>query len=635
MITKWRVGNFKSIREDLELDLAPLTIFAGPNSAGKSAILQSILLVTQSLRNPIVSRPIALNGPLIQLGSLNDIKHRSRESDRLRDPITIGWVMDTHGADTADQSTETHGAPPDKPVPDEPRSRDSLPYLEARIEFDVDVRQSGDPDPLLPKLLSTDLTFDFSHRAADRQYRITAYPGDFTTIMDMRATLPQDIDPHQPYYGHRLYDVELNENLDELATWTKQEDLQTVLWCQLDHFLPASLVVVRDQRVNDAIRLIVSLAMDPTKDPNFMLDWREDDTIPPYVVPILLRAIPSDELRTVGLADQQDYESLSVPEWHRRLALLTSEQRTSVYKVVDSLDSDIINAFIDASPEQASFALVCPSPLKTAIEAVTGLFEHVQYVGPLRDDPRMLHLPDSNLKPWEVGVRGENLASALDTNQDQRIEYVPSSRFADGKIDSSPVSATLRDALVDWLHYLGVATSVMTFGEGKLGHSVTVETDEHAASQGLANVGVGVSQVLPIVAACLLASSGSLLIFEQPELHLHPKVQSRLADLFLSVSLRGVQCIVETHSEHIINRLRYRIAAAPRDTMLDTTRIYFVEKVDGASRFRPVKVTAYGAIPDWPEDFFDQAQRDTDLMLLAATEKYQVWRGTNGTNGHS
>lgn len=137
----------------------------------------------------------------------------------------------------------------------------------------------------------------------------------------------------------------------------------------------------------------------------------------------------------------------------------------------------------------------------------------------------------------------------------------------------------------------------------------------------LTHVGVGVSQVLPIVVSCLLARPDTLLIFEQPELHLHPKVQTLLADFFLAMSMLGKQCILETHSEYLINRLRFRAAAAEAKQLVDTLEIYFVEKTGNQANFRKVKVNEYGAIVEWPDGFFDQSQSEAEEILRAATLK--------------
>ncbi|MDR0354396.1 MAG: AAA family ATPase, partial [Deltaproteobacteria bacterium] len=83
MISKWAVSNFKSIREEADLELRPLTIFAGANSSGKSAFIQSILLVAQSLATRVSSRPVVLNGHLASLGQFDDLKSNGSISDQI------------------------------------------------------------------------------------------------------------------------------------------------------------------------------------------------------------------------------------------------------------------------------------------------------------------------------------------------------------------------------------------------------------------------------------------------------------------------------------------------------------------------------------------------------------------------
>lgn len=145
--------------------------------------------------------------------------------------------------------------------------------------------------------------------------------------------------------------------------------------------------------------------------------------------------------------------------------------------------------------------------------------------------------------------------------------------------------------------------------------------------QDLTHVGVGVSHVLPILVTSLLADGDTTLIFEQPELHLHPKVQTRLADFFLSIVLTGKQCLIESHSEYLINRCRYRAAAeGDNNRVTNNLKLYFVEKTRGESHFREVKVNDYGAILDWPEGFFDQSQFESEAILRAAAAKKRLRR---------
>ena len=181
--------------------------------------------------------------------------------------------------------------------------------------------------------------------------------------------------------------------------------------------------------------------------------------------------------------------------------------------------------------------------------------------------------------------------------------------------------------MIDWLRYLGVAENVESRDKGKFGHELTVSIAGSGTPHDLTHVGVGVSQVLPILVTSLLAEPDTTLIFEQPELHLHPKVQTLLADFFLSMTQLGKQCLIETHSEYLINRIRFRAAAAVKSNpWVEAVKMYFVERDTQGSLFREVNINEYGAILDWPEGFFDQSQRETEAILRAATIKRKAKR---------
>jgi len=175
---------------------------------------------------------------------------------------------------------------------------------------------------------------------------------------------------------------------------------------------------------------------------------------------------------------------------------------------------------------------------------------------------------------------------------------------------------------------MGVAEDFATGDQGKIGHTLQVETQGISHLYDLTNVGVGVSQVLPIIVMALLAENPCLLIFEQPELHLHPKVQARLADFFLSIGISGKQCLLETHSEYLVERFRRRIAEAPADALVETLNIYFTARVGGETKCRRFDVSEFGAIADYPPDFFDQSQNETEAILQAARAKRRLERRT-------
>lgn len=137
----------------------------------------------------------------------------------------------------------------------------------------------------------------------------------------------------------------------------------------------------------------------------------------------------------------------------------------------------------------------------------------------------------------------------------------------------------------------------------------------------LTDVGVGVSQVLPALVEAFYAPPGSTVWMEQPEIHLHPQVRSRLADALISAvqsndkdGPRNVQLVIESHSEHLLNRLQRRIAEGSLG--LSEVAIYFCKSGRSGPELEALELNSEGNIANWPENFFGDAMED----VLARTE---------------
>jgi predicted ATPase len=133
-------------------------------------------------------------------------------------------------------------------------------------------------------------------------------------------------------------------------------------------------------------------------------------------------------------------------------------------------------------------------------------------------------------------------------------------------------------------------------------------------------MGYGLSQFLPVLVHCYYAPEGSTLILEQPDIHLHPKAQADLADLLIEViTERNLQILIESHSEHLLNRLQRRVAE--EKIAADQTALYFCRHIDGASKIDKLDMDEFGNITNWPESFFGDEMGDLFAMTEAQRER--------------
>ena len=123
----------------------------------------------------------------------------------------------------------------------------------------------------------------------------------------------------------------------------------------------------------------------------------------------------------------------------------------------------------------------------------------------------------------------------------------------------------------------------------------------------LADSGFGYSQVLPILVTTLLADIGETVIVEQPELHLNPALQVRLAEFFVAMARSGKQVLIETHSEHIVNAIRVLTAEDESGELTGLCGLHFIDTANGSPLVRSLDIQPDGTVPEWPQHFFGEA----------------------------
>ena len=257
-------------------------------------------------------------------------------------------------------------------------------------------------------------------------------------------------------------------------------------------------------------------------------------------------------------------------------------------------------------PESVRVAFQNAEPLFELAHELTQLCRCIYYLGPLREYPQRQYLW-SGAEPSDVGARGENTIAALLASR-QQGKTIPRKKRR---------SQTVEEAVAEQLKKLQIVHSfdVRTVLEGSRLYEVKVRLNRQSAEVSLADVGFGVSQALPVITLCYFVPKGSIVILEQPEIHLHPAVQAGLADTLIdAVQRNDIQIILESHSEHLLTRLQRRIAEEKLSH--SDVKLYFCHFNGQESVAEPLQVNEYGEILNWPKGFFG----DTLSEIIAAQE---------------
>ncbi|WP_339865088.1 AAA family ATPase [Paremcibacter congregatus] len=244
------------------------------------------------------------------------------------------------------------------------------------------------------------------------------------------------------------------------------------------------------------------------------------------------------------------------------------------------------------------------------------LFRSLCYLGPLRTKAERLY-SWTGIEPESVGYAGENTVAAILASRGRKISL-------GYKRTAKPFEEIIAIKLKEMS--LIEEFRVNPISEQRQEYEVKVRTKGSKDWVDLPDVGFGVSQVLPVLVQCFYAPAGSIILMEQPEIHLHPNAQSALADVMIDVinsrengADRNIQLIIETHSEHFLRRLQRRIA---EDTVpKEKVSAYFANISKTPATLEPLQIDIFGNIQNWPENFFGDEMGDIIAQSKAAVKK--------------
>jgi len=229
--------------------------------------------------------------------------------------------------------------------------------------------------------------------------------------------------------------------------------------------------------------------------------------------------------------------------------------------------------------------------------------KRLNYLGPLRQFPQRSYIV-SGLAPMDVGTKGERTTEVLwyaTRTHEQRQEML--------------------QQVNRWLIEFGIALEVHLEQLGRSSQYQVLFIDPNSKlAVNLADVGFGASQVLPIIVQGFYSRPGSLLLVEQPEIHLHPRAQAVLGDLLVEIAKQGDRrLIVETHSDHVLGRVQRRIAE--EKISRSDVAIYYFNPTPEGTQIQEVKLGELGQFEQYPKGFFEEGFQEAVAHADAMRER--------------
>lgn len=289
-----------------------------------------------------------------------------------------------------------------------------------------------------------------------------------------------------------------------------------------------------------------------------------------------------------------------------QLSRLFPDMPCNMFGLFSKSEVDIEYFCFDKTQDISIFLKILYLLLQRVLNELKDSFEDsmVNYVSPLRAYPKRYYFLD----------RG-HVSSSLDTlDGDSITEILKDQKY-------------IKELVNTWLRHFKLEIDVETVEE--IIHKLKV--NQNGLSLDITDVGFGISQLLPVIVQGFYTTMDSLTIIEQPEVHLHPRMQADLGDLFIDIVFPNIQnaehrstknLLIETHSEYLLKRIRRRIATGRISS--DDVAIYMVKTQDNprCSTINRVNIDKFGDF-DWPEEFYggELLQDTLEFLKVQATKK--------------
>ena len=603
MLTGIGLRNFKAFGDEMqEAPLSKITLIYGPNSGGKSSIIQALLLLKQSIRNEYAdeTRTLMLRGEFADLGSFQATLHKHDEGRKL------GIGVRYRNLSLGDSSAENDV---------------SMAYTSGRLSkvtYKVTAHENG--SLLLHATAEENYHFPFPLPAWNGQIKLLDFDGN-KVVHFIRNFLPILSLPALTEVREQAQDPALSTDSESLV---KMSELKLQRYFEVMDF-GIDLRQIRGSRrqalaQEKARQQALSLSVEVQEQKQMLssaaleLDRQMALKSDKERVWQLEEELELTEGRIEELEAQGDYVAVELYEMSDVLPERARELRHALERVQKRAwqpGLERLEGTEELDDELQELNLSSQQILDLTPENIPGDYERhlhsVNYLAPLRSAPeRLYRLSSENDDSAGItGIQGEFSASVLYHSEE------------------------VRDAVNHWFEQLDIPyeLDVMKLGEASLaGEHITIalylldkERNRIMDSSGkevavtLADVGYGINQILPVIIEGIASQEGAILCVEQPEIHLHPRLQANIADLMIDTIAdepgKRKQWIVETHSELLITRLQRRIREGKiRSEDISVLYVDPDDEYTEGSAIIKLRLDENGDFIDhWPHGFFDEA----------------------------
>lgn len=566
MLNKVSFKNYKAFAEG-QVKIRPITILLGANSVGKSSIMQLFLLLQQTaLSEKNYKSALKLHGGFVSLGEgLNLIRkkdntkiltidldfYNGRLFEELREEYFTNFCQEFFYFATIMQ--KLYGKKNDgKKVTIFDRFRKLF-----NTEDDLDIR--------FLRMSSKEISEKFDKTTF---YDLVNHTYELIAKVDSKD-LPEELKDDFIYHRHISYRMRGGGNHFNTLKDRKDEYLLTYDFLEgiTKDVKKGHFSISYDIAINEKTLVLKKVTIHNEENELISVDFEQHASSNFKPHSITSKYIDKDKFNNKTFQSAKD---------------LFSNPRT-IFAFVNDL-----NDFERKKDNQSPFANTLHYLLNSFNNVASDYFENdnINYVSPLRAHPKRYYFLDkAKINAYVDTLDGDAIAETLKEN------------------------VQLKKQVNDWLEKFNLKVNVEHLED--IIHKLQV--NQNSLNLDITDVGFGISQVLPVIIQGFLSHNNSLTLIEQPEIHLHPKMQADLADLFIDIVISKNQkqknqkpskyLFIETHSEYLLKRLRRRISDGTISA--DNVAIYLIDPDlnDEGAIIRELKVQERGQF-DWPIDFY-------------------------------